>query len=133
MQQKVYLDKNNIGSCIINLINLMKHDSKNIIPAIILLFDFQQAFDNLSYLFINNTLSLFDFGKNVLNWISTFVSSRESCILMRGNLSDRIFLKKVPQADIISPIIFILVVESLLIEINLTKNIKGMVFAKRES
>ena len=39
-QQKAYIDKNNIGSCILNLLNLMKHVNKKKIPAIILLIDF---------------------------------------------------------------------------------------------
>ena len=39
-QQKAYIDKNNIGSCILNLLNLMKHVNKKKIPEIILLIDF---------------------------------------------------------------------------------------------
>ena len=39
----------------------------------------------------------------------------------------------VPQGDVVSPYIFILAVEILLIKINHTKNLKGITYAKKES
>ena len=54
---------------------------------------------------------------------------------MRGNFSEIILLKQgVPQGDIISPYIFVLAVEVLLIKLNYTKNItgiKGITYTKR--
>ena len=48
-------------------------------------------------------------------------------ILIGGHLTDRILLKQgVPQGDIISPFIFIIVVEILLIKITKSKHIKGL-------
>ena len=79
-------------------------------------------------------MKLFSFGDSILNWISHFFNGRDACVMMQGNITDRIFLKcRVPQGDIILPYIFILTVEILLIKINFTKNIKGISFAKRGS
>ena len=51
-----------------------------------------------------------------------------------GHLASKILLEQgVPQGDVISPYIFILMVEILLIKINYTKNLKGIRYAKRES
>ena len=53
---------------------------------------------------------------------------------MGGNLSEKIILSQgVPQGDVISPYIFILMVEILLIKINHTKNLKGITYAQHES
>merc|ERR1712055_269841 len=66
-----------------------------------------------------------------------FFSNRDARLLMRGNFSERILLKQgVPQGDIISPYIFVLAVEVVLIKLNYTKNItgiKGITYSKREA
>ena len=103
-------------------------------PLIILLIDFSKAFDTISHRFIQNVLSMYGFGESICNWIDKFFSNRDAAVLMKGNFSDRILLGQgVPQGDIISPYIFVLAVEILLIKINFTKHIKGILFAKHES
>ena len=58
----------------------------------------------------------------------------EAYILLGGHLTSKIMLEQgVPQGDVISPYIFILMVEILLIKINYTKNLKGIRYAKEES
>ena len=53
---------------------------------------------------------------------------------MGGHMSDIIKLEQgVPQGDVISPYLFIIMVEILLIKINHTKNITGITYAQKES
>ena len=75
-QQKAYIDKNNIGSCIINLINMMDYVNTKKLNAIILLIDFSKAFDSIDHNFIQSVLKLYGFGPVILNWIKTFFSNR---------------------------------------------------------
>ena len=51
-----------------------------------------------------------------------------------GELTKKILLEQgVPQGDVVSPYIFILVVELLLIKIKNTKQIQGINYAQKES
>ena len=54
-------------------------------------------------------------------------NDREGRILLNGHLTDKIQLEqRVPQGDIISPFIFIIAVDILLLKITKSKNIKGV-------
>ena len=133
-QQKAYIKHNNIGSCIINIINLIKHTIKAKKSALILLIDFKKAFDSISHTFINNTLRTLGFGPDIITWITTFLKNRDAQILTGGHLTDKIILEQgVPQGDIISPYLFIVMVEILLIKITTTKHITGITYAKHEA
>ena len=53
---------------------------------------------------------------------------------MGGHLSKKIILAQgVPQGDVISPYIFLLCVEILALKVNYTKNLTGVVYAKKEA
>ena len=86
--------------------------------SLILCIDFHKAFDSISYIYIQNALKQFNFGEDFCDWIQLFFFNREGRILMDGHLTDKILLEQgVPQGDIISPYIFIIAVEILLIKI----------------
>ena len=133
-QQKAYLKTNNIGSVLLNLINLIKHVNEKKKSAIILLIDFRKAFDSIDHTFLHNTLNLLGFGPDIRGWIKLFLTNREAQILMGGHMSSPIKLEQgVPQGDVVSPFIFILMVEILLLKINYTKNLTGIIFATYEA
>ena len=133
-QQKAYVNNNIIGSCIINLINLINHVNKKKIESLILAIDFKKAFDSIDQNFIQKCLKAFNFGKSIQKWIKLFFKGREAYILLGGFLTEKIYLDQgVPQGDVLSPYIFILVVEILLIKINFTSQLKGINYSKKES
>ena len=133
-QQKAYIRTNNIGSVLLNLINLIKHMTDKKKAGLILLINFKKAFDSIDHTFMHNALSLLGFGPDIIGWIRLFFTNRDAQILMGGHMSDKIHLNQgVPQADVVSPYIFILMVGILLLKINHTKNLTGIVFAKLEA
>ena len=73
--------------------------------ALILLVDFQKAFDSITHNFIDSTLKFFGFGESIRKWVRLFFNKREATILQ----SKKILLEQgVPQGDVISPYIFLL-------------------------
>ena len=60
-QQKAYVLGNVTGSCIINILNLMKYTNRKKIESLILLIDFRKAFESLSQKYIDKCLKIFNF------------------------------------------------------------------------
>ena len=72
-QQKAYVPGNVIGSCIINILNLMKYANRRKLESLILLIDFRKAFDSLSHKYIDECLKKFNFGQSIAaNHIATW-------------------------------------------------------------
>merc|ERR1712208_5415 len=97
------------------------------------LVDFHKAFNSIDDVFIDNALKLYGFGESIRKWVRIFFDKREALILLGGHISEKIVLKQgVPQGDVISPYIFLLCVEILSLKVKYTKNLTGVVFAKKE-
>ena len=75
-QQKAYINKNNMGSCIVNLVNLMHHVNKAKKLALILLIDFKKDFNSIYQSFMESVLKTLGFGKYIRKWIRFFFSGR---------------------------------------------------------
>ena len=80
-EQKAYLTENNIGSIIMNLINMIHFCNTKKKEALILLVDFQKAFDSIDHVFIDNALKLYGFGESIQKWVRIFFDKREALIL----------------------------------------------------
>ena len=59
---------------------MVKMDDKNL-NGLLLLIDFEKAFDTLHWEFIDCSLQFFNFGLSLRHWIKTFYSNITSCIL----------------------------------------------------
>ena len=100
------------------IIIIMKYAKRKKIESLILLIDFRKDFDSLLHKYINECMKIFNFGPSIRKWVSLFFSNREAYILLGGELTKRILLEQgVHQGDVVSPYIFILTVELLLIKI----------------
>ena len=111
----------------------MKNYNEKKIAGLILAIDFKKAFDSISHSYIQKFLKNFNFGADICDWVKLFFNQREGRILMEGHLTNKIYLQQgVPQGDIISPFIFIIAVEILLIKITKSKNIIGVKIGENE-
>ena len=99
----------------------------------LILIDFEKAFDSIAWKFIYQTLDFFNFGPSLKKWIETFYNGIKSCIIQNGVLSDCIFPQRgCRQGDPISPYLFLLCAEILGILIRNNQDIKGITIEGEE-
>ena len=101
--------------------------------GLILLIDFEKAFDSISWEFITKTLTFFNFGEDTINWVKSLQEGSSSKILQNGNFSDIITLGRgCRQGDPVSPYLFVLAAEVLSEAIRLNKDIEGITVFEKE-
>ena len=111
----------------------MHYTEEEDIPGLLLLIDFEKAFDTLSWNFIKKTLNLFNFGPSISKWVRLFYTNITSVVNQGGNLSEVFDIQRgCRQGDPLSPYIFLICAEILAIQIRKNKNIKGITIGNTE-
>ena len=97
------------------------------IPGLLLMVDFEKAFDSVAWSFIEKSLRKFKFGKYITRWILTFYTNINSCVHMNGQYSQRFDVKRgTRQGDPLSPYLFLICAELLASMIRQNENIHGI-------
>ena len=100
------------------------------IPGLLLIVDFEKAFDSISWKFINHTLNFFNFGDSIKRWINCFYNDIQSFVIQNGFLSEPFTVKRgCRQGDPLSPYIFLLCAEILSRQFKASPDIKGIEIA----
>ena len=133
-QQKAYSRKKNITSVLLNIINMIHTSKSTKRSSLIIAVDFRKAFDSLNHSFIDTCLDALNFGPSFRSWVKLFFNDRATYLLMNGFMEDKINLQQgVPQGDILSPLIFNIMVEILLLKVGYTTSLDGVVLPTGES
>ena len=101
-----------------SIYDIMDYTVEENIQGILILIDFEKAFDSVEWDFLFKCLEAFNFGSDFLHWIKTFYTNVQSCIMNNGTASNYFPLERgVWQGDPLSPSLFIVGVETLAIAI----------------
>ena len=125
--QSAFVKGRNISDYIRFIDEMFHYTSKNSIPAILLAIDFEKAFDTVSWEFLFKVLSHFNFGESFIKWIKALYCNIECTVMNNGYNTGYFTLERgVRQGDPLSPMLFILVLETLLFSIKSNTDIKGV-------
>ena len=107
--------------------DMLQYTEENDIPGLLILIDFEKAFDSLSWTFIHKALKILNFGESIRRWIEVFYSNITSAVIQNGLLTNFFEISRgCRQGDPLSPYIFIICAEFLANKIRHNKNIKGI-------
>ena len=96
-------------------------------PGILLMIDFEKAFDSVSWKFMYKTLKFFNFGPSFIHWIYTLYNDAKLCVIQNGIFSKFFCIgRDCRHGDPVSPYLFNICVEIMGILIRQNKDINGI-------
>ena len=128
--QKAYVPGRYIAECTRNTYDLFSHAKSNNLPGMMLLIDFEKAFDSVDFGFLVATLEMFGFGEYFVNWIKIILGCNmgtnfRGVTVVNGNISTPFNISRgCRQGDPISGYLFILAMEILALLLKKNKSIK---------
>ena len=125
--QKGFIKNRFIGENIRLTYDMINFCNEYKIKGLIVLVDFQKAFDSIDWDFISKTLKLFNFGDSIIKWINAIQQKTFSYIVQNGHISDKVLLHRgCRQGNPVSPYIFVLAAEIMAAAIRANKKIQGI-------
>lgn len=116
-----------IGENIRLLYDVLLHTQTENIPGLLLLVDFEKAFDSVAWKFMYKALDMFNFGQDIKRWIETFYKDINTCVSINGHYSEWFQIKRgARQGDPLSPYLYLICAEVLSIMIRKNDKIKGI-------
>ena len=131
--QNGYIKGRFIGYNIRTIIDIINNAEINKKDCLLIFLDFEKAFDQLEWEFIEKTLIAFNFGPFFINVVKTMYTQVTSCVTNNGYSSKFFEIQRgIRQGCPLSALLFILAAEILSIEIRHNKSIEGITINKQE-
>ena len=124
--QNGFVKGRNIGDNIRLMFDIIDYANWKNVSGAVLSVDLRKAFDSLKWPFIFKMLSLYGFGRTIINWIKILYKKPKCRFINDNNLSHFFDVKRgVRQGDPLSPTIFILCIEHLAEILRQSKEYQG--------
>ena len=131
--QSAYVEGRYMGDSIRLIQDVMEYTKLHNKSGMLLLIDFQKAFDSVEHDFIVKALEIFNFGENLIKWFKLVCKNACSCVINNGISSPFFNINRgVRQGDPLSPYIFIIVIELLANYIRKNQDIQGIKVGEKE-
>ena len=112
--QKGFVSERYIGEAIRTTYDIIQWAKDNNKVALILLIDFEKAYDTISFAYIQKCLNFFNFGDNIIAWINLLLQNFSAVINHCGNISKSFNISRgCRQGDPIASYLFIICIEVL--------------------
>ena len=115
-----------IPSNVVQICDVLDYIERTDETAILLSLDQEKAFDRVDRSFLSHLLLRFGFGPNFCQWVSVFYNGAHTRIILNGWLTEKISLRRgVRQGDPLSPLLYILCVETLACQVRNCPQVRG--------
>ena len=124
--QKGFVKNRNPGGNVLDVYAMIQEASKNEEEYLLMLVDIEKAFDSVSWHFLEEVLHAYNFPIEFITWVKILQRDMEIRIMNNGHASVPIFpTMGTAQGSSLSPLLFVLVIETLALSIHSNKLIQG--------
>ena len=132
--QSAFIKNKHINDSYLNVVEIITTSTKSKSRGLAFKLDFENAFDNVNWKFILVILKARGFSERWCKWIECILSSNKMVLLINGTPTRWINTKcGLKQGDLISPLLFILITDSLhriLLQAAKNKLLHGIAYSK---
>ena len=125
--QKCFLKNRSIAENTRLIYDIIDKLNSNNQEGLLVLIDFEKAFDSVEWNFLDGALKFFNFGESMRRWVKTFCKNINSSVLYNGHCSNSFsVLRGVRQGEPLSPYLFIICAELLADALKQNSQINGI-------